>query len=73
MESEEMALINLFSGWQWRNRHREQTYGQVGRREGRRRDVQRVAYKFTIPCEKHIANGIFLYDSGNSNRGSVTG
>ena len=27
MESEDMALMNLFSGQQWRNRHREQTYG----------------------------------------------
>ena len=35
MESEEMALINLFSGRQWRNRHREQTYCQGGRRGGR--------------------------------------
>ena len=29
-----MALINLFSGQQWRNRHREQTYGQGARRGG---------------------------------------
>ena len=27
MESRKMALMNLFSGQQWRNRHREQTYG----------------------------------------------
>ena len=39
MESEEMALMNLFSGQQRRNRHREQTYGQGGRREGRRGDL----------------------------------
>ena len=25
-----MALINLFSGQQWRKRHREQTYGHGG-------------------------------------------
>ena len=32
-----MALINLFSGQQWRNRHREQTYGHRGgeEREGK--------------------------------------
>ena len=36
-----MALINLFSGWQWRNRHREQTYGHGGRGGGRREAVQR--------------------------------
>ena len=27
MESGKMVLKNLFSGQQWRNRHREQTYG----------------------------------------------
>ena len=26
-----MVLRNLFSGQQWRNRHREQTYGHGGR------------------------------------------
>ena len=30
-----MVLMNLFSGQQWRNRHREQTYGHEGRRGGR--------------------------------------
>ena len=34
MESEDIALMNLFSGQQWRNRHREQTYGHAGRGEG---------------------------------------
>ena len=28
MESRKMVLKNLFAGQQWRNRHREQTYGQ---------------------------------------------
>ena len=41
MESKKMALMNLFSGQQWRNRHREQTYGHGGKRGGRRRDVWR--------------------------------
>ena len=27
-----MVLKNLFTGQQWRNRHREQTYGHVERR-----------------------------------------
>ena len=27
MESRKMVLRNLFTGQQWRNRHREQTYG----------------------------------------------
>ena len=32
-ESRKMVLKNLFTGQQWRNRHREQTYGH-GEREG---------------------------------------
>ena len=27
MESRKMVLMNLFAGQQWRNKHREQTYG----------------------------------------------
>ena len=33
MESRKMVLKNLFSGQQWTNRHREQTYGN-GERGG---------------------------------------
>ena len=33
MESRKMVLTNLFTGQQWRNRHREQTYGH-GERGG---------------------------------------
>ena len=33
---------------------------------------QRVTWKFTIPYVKYIANGNLLYNSENSNRGSVT-
>ena len=36
MESKEMALVNLLSGWQRRNRHRKQTCRHGGRRGGRR-------------------------------------
>ena len=32
MDSRKMALMDLFSGQQWRSRHREQTYGRSGRR-----------------------------------------
>ena len=32
----------------------------------------RVIQKLTILCVKWIASGNLLYDSGNSNRGSVT-
>ena len=35
MESRKMVLKNLITGQQWRNRHREQTYGH-GEREGGR-------------------------------------
>ena len=31
MKFRKMALMNLFTGQQWRNRHREQTYGRVKR------------------------------------------
>ena len=34
MESRKMALMNLFAGEQWRNWHREQTYGHGGGKEG---------------------------------------
>ena len=33
MESRKMVLKNLFTGQQWRNRHREKTYGR-GERGG---------------------------------------
>ena len=33
MESRKMVLKNLIAGQQWRNRHREQTYGHGERRE----------------------------------------
>ena len=33
MESNKMVLMNLLAGQQWRNRHREQTYGH-GERGG---------------------------------------
>ena len=33
MESRKMVLKNLFTGQQWRNRHREQTYGHGDRGE----------------------------------------
>ena len=31
MESRKMVLKNLFTWQQWRNRHREETYGHMGR------------------------------------------
>ena len=41
-----MALKNLFAGQQWRNRHREQTYGH-GERGGEMRGMERVIWKLT--------------------------
>ena len=38
MESKETALMNLFSGQQWRNQHRQETSGQGGGRGWRRGD-----------------------------------
>ena len=51
-----MVLKNLFTGQQWRNRHRESTV-DVGRGEERVRRTERVTWKLTLPCVKWIANG----------------
>ena len=66
MESRKMVLKNLFTGQQWRNRHREQTM-DMGSGEDRVRCMEIVTWKLTLPYVKQIANGNFLYDSGNSN------
>ena len=42
------------------------------RREERMSCMERVTWKLTSPYVKQIANGNLLYDSGNSNRGSVS-
>ena len=67
-----MVLKNLFSGQQWRNRHRELTYGY---REGEKRGrcMERVTWKLTLPYVKYIANENFLCGSGNSNRALYQG
>ena len=44
---------------------------QEGRKE-RVRCMERVTWKLTLPYVKQIANGNLLYDSENSNVGSVT-
>ena len=43
-----------------------------GRGEERVRCMTRVTWKLTLPYVKQLANGNLLYDSGNSNRGSVS-
>ena len=65
-----MILKNLFTGQQWRNRHREQTYGHGQRGgEGEMHGKSNMETHITI-CK--IANGNLLYGSGNSNKGSVS-
>ena len=68
MESRKMVLMKLFVGQQWRHRHREQTMDM----EEKVGCMERVTCKRTSPYVKQIANGNLLYDSGNSNWGSVT-
>ena len=65
-----MVVKNLFTGQQWGNRHREQTYGHGERgAEGDMYGKSNMKTDITI-CK--IANGNLLYDSGNSKRGSVS-
>ena len=40
--------------------------------EGEGRYMKRIRWKLTMPYVKEIINGNLLYDSENSNRGSVT-
>ena len=44
----------------------------MGKGEKRVRCIERVACKLTPPYVELIGNGNLLYDSGNSNRGSVS-
>ena len=60
-----MVLKNLFTGQQWRNRHREGG-------EERVRCMERVTWKLILPYIKWTANRNLLYGSGNSNRDSVS-
>ena len=47
MESRKMVLKNLFARQQWRNRHREQTYGH-GERGGEAECLERVTWTLTL-------------------------
>ena len=64
-----MVLIALFSGQQWRNR--ESRPMDTERRRERVRYSERITWKLTIAYVKHMASGDLLYDSRNSDRGSV--
>ena len=74
MESRKMVLINLFTGQQWRCRHREQMFMDMGNREegegGMNGESNMEAYM--LPRVKQITKENLLYDLGNSNWGSVT-
>ena len=50
MKSRKMVLMKLFVGQQWRQRHREQTYGHgsLGRKT-RVGCTERVTWKLTLP------------------------
>ena len=48
-----MVLTKLFSGQQWRHRHREQTYGRGGFGEKERAGcTEKVTWKLKIPYVK---------------------
>ena len=66
-----MVLKNLFAGQQWRNRHRESTYGH-GARGGEGEMYGKSNMETYITICKMIANRNLLYGLGNSNRGSVS-
>ena len=62
-----MVLKNLFAGQQWRNRHREQTYGH-GERGGEGEMYGKSNMETYITICKMDSHGNLLYVSGNSNR-----
>ena len=63
-------MKNLFTGQQWRKRHRKQTYGHGERgREGKMCGKSNMETYITI---SKIANRNLLCGSGNSNRGLVS-
>ena len=62
-----MVLMSLFAGQQWRLRHREQTCGHSGGREGGT-NGERSMETYTRTYVKQIARGHLLYDSGSSNQ-----
>ena len=66
-----MVLKNLFTGQQWRT-DIENRILDMGRGDERVRCMERVTWKLSFPYIESIANGNLLYDSGNSNRGSVS-
>ena len=74
MESRKMVLNNLFAEQQWRNRHREQTYGHGEKGgEGEMYGNSNMETHITIyKIDSQWELAVWLYDSGNSNSGSVS-
>ena len=62
-----MVLKNLFTGQQWRNRHREQTYGH-----GERGGKGELNGKSNMETHITMCKIESQQEFGNSNRGSVT-
>ena len=61
MEPKEIALMNLLSGWQRRNRHGEQTYRHGGRSWGRRGDEWRELTEiYSTACETDSQWGLCM-------------
>ena len=71
MESRKMVLKNLLQDSNGET-DIENRLTDMGRGEERVRCMKRVTWKLTLPYVKQLANGNLLYDSGNSNRGSVS-
>ena len=60
-----MVLINLFAGWEWRCRHREQIYRHSGERGGETNEEYSIDI-YTLPCVKQTAGGKLLHSTGSS-------
>ena len=63
-------MLNLFTGQQWRNRHREQTYGH-GERAGEGEMYGKSNMKAYITICKTASQREFAVWLGNSNRGCI--
>ena len=63
-----MALMNLFSGQQGRNRHREQTMDTTGGEEGEGRCKETETWELPPPCVKQPASGMCRVTQGTQQR-----
>ena len=68
MGSRKLVLKNLFTGQQWGNKHREQTYGH-GERGGEGEMFGKSNMETYITICKIDSQQDFLSGSGNSKRG----